>query len=193
VVVFGTAWLVGGLGLVHLSVEAVLAVGLMLLGAALVVTGRTDWSLSRHAWPVVLGALLVVGLFATSSSFGVDGALANFSVGTTNSRPTGNQTVYGGLGQLNLDLRNAAPGSTINVETIAGETFITPPAGRPVVVRSRILAGQICVQGHSQAGGIGASTGPITLNSAVPGKPVTVEVHQLAGQIAVGANGCHSG
>ena len=192
VVVFGTAWLVGGLGLVHLSVEAVLAVGLMLLGAALVVTGRTDWSLSRHAWPVVLGLLLVVGLFATSTTFGVDGALAHFTTGTTNSAPTHGQTVYGGVGQLNLDLAKVPAGSTVKVETIAGETFITPPPSGGVVVRARILAGQICVPGQGSVGGIGASVGPTTLNPSPGTQPVTVEVHQLAGQIAVGVRGCHT-
>src|SRR5262249_23213984 len=69
IVMFGVAWLIGGLGALHLSTEAVLAAGLMLLGAALVVTARTDWSLSRHAWPIMLGGALVIGLLATSSTF----------------------------------------------------------------------------------------------------------------------------
>jgi hypothetical protein len=66
-VLFGVAWLIGATGALHVSIEGVVAVGLMLLGASLVVTGRTDWSLSRRSWPVWLGAALIAVLVATSA------------------------------------------------------------------------------------------------------------------------------
>ena len=80
-VLFGVAWLIGATGALHLSVEGVVAIGLMVLGAALVVTGRTDWSLSRRSWPMWLGAALIVLLIATSSTFGLGGALSSVSFG----------------------------------------------------------------------------------------------------------------
>jgi uncharacterized membrane protein YphA (DoxX/SURF4 family) len=178
IVVFGSAWLISGLGVVHVSTEAVLAAGLMLLGAALIVTARTDWSLSRHAWPVVVGVLLVAGLFATSSSFGVSGALSHLSIGNQTVRARADQTIYGGVGQLNVDVSGVAPGSTVHVESLVGETFVDPAPGQSVVVQGRVLAGQVCLP-------------PNAPSVAATGAPVTVIVHQLAGEIGVAGQGCH--
>src|SRR6202022_3966388 len=47
--------------------EAVLAVALMVLGAATVVTARTDWALSRRKWPIWLRAGPVLVLTAPSA------------------------------------------------------------------------------------------------------------------------------
>ncbi len=80
-VLFGVAWLIGATGVLHVSIEAVVAVGLMLLGASLVVTGRTDWSLSRRSWPVWLGVGLIALLVATSSTFGIGNAFSSVSFG----------------------------------------------------------------------------------------------------------------
>jgi hypothetical protein len=195
-VVFGVAWLIGGLGLVHLSTEAVLAVGLMLLGACLIVTARTDWSLSRHGWPVLLGVVLVLGLFATSASFGVGGAVSHLSFGNTGVTPTKGGTVYGGFGQLTVDTSHLAPGATLHVQSIAGETHIKLPANEFAVVQGKVLAGQICVNGHSDASGIGASLPPVTVppangGSRGQGDQITIDVHQLAGQVDIGTGGCN--
>ncbi|HLY81398.1 MAG TPA: DUF308 domain-containing protein, partial [Acidimicrobiales bacterium] len=73
-VVFGLAWLAAGSHLLRVSGEAVLAVALMVLGAATVITARTDWALSRRKWPIWLGAGLVIVLIGTwtSPGFGRD-------------------------------------------------------------------------------------------------------------------------
>ena len=192
VVVFGVAWLVGGLGAIHLSTEAVLAAGLMLLGAALVVTARTDWSLSRHAWPVMLGGVLVVGLLATSTTFGVNGALSHMSIGSMNkTAPVHGGTVYGGIGQLKVDATKVAGGSTIDVQSIAGQTLISVPPGS--TIQGKVLAGQICVAGSAPSSGIGAgvSTSAPTDPSSTAA-PITVDVHQLAGQVIVNGSRCKS-
>lgn len=190
-VAFGTAGLIGGLGLVHLSVEAVLAVGLMLLGAALVVAGRTDWSLSRHSWPVVLGVVLVVGLFATSSTFGVAGALPHMSVGTVQATPTAGRTVYGGVGELDVNLANVVPGGVVHVASVAGETIIQGRPGVPMTVSAHILAGRICLAGTGvDVGGIGQSVPPTLVGAAGNVRPIVVDVHQTTGEIVVGARGC---
>ena len=184
VVVFGVAWLVGGLGAVHLSTEAVLAAGLMLLGAALVVTARTDWSLSRHAWPVILGGVLVVGLLATSATFGVNGALSHMSIGNMNPTVSAQGgTVYGGLGQLTVHAQALNPGSTLKVESIAGETDISLPPGATVDVNAKVLAGQVCVAGHPSSSGVGADY--VGTAESGSGLPITLDVHQLAGQVMI--------
>lgn len=185
-VVFGTAWLISGVGIVHLSTEAVLAAGLMLLGAALIVTARTDWSLSRHLWPVAVGVVLVVGLFATSSSFGVTGALSHLTVGQNTVIAKPGQTVYGGVGQLTVKASNLPPGSTVLVQTIAGETFVS--TGQNVAVNAHVLAGQICFDGKTVGSGIGA-----TYTKVIGTKPVTIEIKQLAGQIAINTTQSHIG
>jgi hypothetical protein len=187
IVVFGAAWLIGGLGVTHLSVEAVLALGLMLLGASLVVTARTDWSLSRHAWPVVLGVGLVLVLFATSSTFGATGALSHVSFGEIHRSATKSTTVYGGFGQLDVDARGVPPGSDLHVQSIAGETFIQLPAGKTVDIKARVLAGQVCINGVAANSGIGASTSQTIQGT---GRPVTIDVHQVAGQVSIGSKGC---
>ena len=208
VVVFGAAWLIGGLGAVHLSTEAVLASGLMLLGAALVVTARTDWSLSRHAWPVLLGGVLVVGLLATSTTFGVNGALSHMSIGTMSPPvPAKGGTVYGGIGQLTVNAMNVTGGSTIKVESIAGETSISVPPGS--TIEGKVLAGQICVNGGPSSSGIGASLSTSIPTTSVPttatpatspsagssnsapsvGSPITLYLHQVAGEVVINGHG----
>lgn len=192
IVVFGAAWLVSASGVVHLSAEAVLAVGLMLLGAGLIVTARTDWSLSRHAWPVLLGAVLVVGLFATSTSFGVAGALSHLSFGSsrTTAAPAGG-TVYGGFGQLTVDASRVHPGAVIRVEGVAGNTYVQLGPGQSATVDARVLAGRICIDGRDRASGVGAISGPVAVPSA--GSPtVTIDIRQLAGSIEVGRKGCRA-
>lgn len=218
VVVFGVAWLVSGLGAVHLATEAVLAAGLMLLGAFLIVTARTDWSLSRHAWPVLLGLLLVIGLFATSSSFGVSGALSHLSFGDMHTQASSGGTVYGGFGQLTVDATHLKPGTTLHVQSIAGETRVDLPPGETAVVQGKVLAGQVCVNGNAYASGVGASSPEVSVQptqpsgssgSSSPGssgsqsgtggnqlvqspaQPVTIDVHQLAGEVVIGSSGCH--
>jgi hypothetical protein len=203
-VLFGVAWLLGAVHALHVSVAAVLAVGLMLLGASLIVTGRTDWSLSRKSWPVWLGAGMVAALVATSSAFGIDGALQDVSFGNMTRTATANHTVHGGFGKLVVDASQLQPGDTLNVDSVAGQTTIQNlPADTDVTVDARVLAGQICVNGSNASDGVGASasrhftTPPAPNSSAASGPasldataPITVNVHQVFGQIQVGGSGC---
>jgi hypothetical protein len=197
-VLFGVAWLLGATHAVHVSVEAVVALGLMLLGAALVITGRTDWSLSRRSWPVWLGAAMIVVLIATSSTFGVGSAIDNLSFGNTNATATGatTQTIHGGFGDLTVDAHQLAPGDTLNLQSIAGNTYVTNlPQDETVQVNAHVFAGQICVHGHDAGSGIGASTNQ-TLPPASGGQgagTVTLDIHQAFGQVFVAGQGCAGG
>jgi hypothetical protein len=195
-VLFGVAWLIGATGALHLSIEGVVAVGLMLLGAALVVTGRTDWSLSRRSWPVWLGAALIAVLIATSSTFGLGGALRSVSFGNKTVTATAGSTVHGGFGNLTVTLPSITRDSTLKVASVAGKIVIeTPPESvYNLDVKSRVFAGQICVDGRNAADGLGAAnqqtfyTGP---GSPPPGAPtLKLDVHQMFGQIVVGSPGC---
>lgn len=197
-VLFGTAWLIGALGVLHVSIEAVVAIGLMLLGASLVVTGRTDWSLSRRSWPVWLGVGLIAALVATSSTFGLGGALDSVSFGNKSvssqagALPAG--TVHGGFGNLMVDLSSATGSGTVKVVSVAGNTTVEVPTSATVRVDARVVAGRICVGGRDVADGVGAqyhgqyhdgqpSSGATTSS-------VVLDVHQVFGQILVGGQGC---
>ncbi len=189
-VLFGVAWLLGAVHALHVSVEAVVAIGLMLLGASLIVTGRTDWSLSRRSWPVWLGAGMIVTLVATSSTFGIGGALQDISFGGTHAVPSTGQTVHGGFGNLTVDATNLKDGDSVNIESVAGKISVTRlPKGSTLAVNAHVLAGQICVEGKSVSNGVGAS-----VNQNFPGargEPITLNVHEVFGQIVIGS-GCGS-
>lgn len=188
-VLFGVAWLVSAIGAVHVSVEAVVALGLMLLGAALVVTGRTDWSLSRRSWPVWLGAGMILVLIVTSSSFGVGNAISHMSFGNQSIAPIGSQTINGGFGNLTVDLSNVKPGSTLNIDSIAGETIINNPP-QNLRVDAHVAAGQICgaaLPNQSSGLGVSVSTGSQSVST------IDLNIHQVFGQVVVGKNNCKSG
>ena len=197
-VLFGVAWLIGATGALHLSVEGVVAIGLMVLGAALVVTGRTDWSLSRRSWPMWLGAALIVLLIATSSTFGLGGALSSVSFGDKSLTATPGTTVHGGFGDLTVTLPPITQDSSIKVVSVAGRILInSPPNGSAynVRVKSRVFAGQICVNGRNAADGLGAANQQtIPTGRPVAGPPtLTLDVHQMFGQILIMGPGCGRG
>ena len=189
VVLFGFAWLLSAVHAIHVSVEGVVAVGLMLLGASMIVTGRTDWSLSRKSWPVWLGLGLVLILFATSTTFGAGSTLRNISFGDRNvpaTRPV--QNISGGFGTLTVDGRNLPQGARLNVASIAGSIKILLPANTPVHLHARVLGGQICFFGQSLDDGVAASADHAP---TLPGEPVTVDVHEVFGEINVGGVPCN--
>jgi hypothetical protein len=194
----GGAWLLGLVGAAHPSVESVAACLLIFLGVASIVTARTDWSLSRHSWPVWAGVVLVLTLVATSSSYGIRGTLHNYSVGDMTRVATGSGTYYGGVGKLNVDATAAPAGAQVTVYSFAGQTVIDTPPGLPLRVDARVDGGNICVEGKQQGAGALASVGssfpaPGSGASASSGTalaPVVVTVRQVAGQILIDGSGC---
>jgi hypothetical protein len=191
VVVFGVGWLISAVGVVHPSVEGIVALGLMLLGAALVVTARTDWSLSRRHWPVWLGFGLIVVLVGTSSTFGVTSAFNNVSFGNKSATATpGTGTIHGGFGDLTVTLPSkAAP--TVKVVSIAGETSIESAGTVNINLTSHLVAGQICVNGQNKANGLFPEyDGRVTIGQGSPTQTVTLDVHQMFGEILIGGQNC---
>jgi hypothetical protein len=190
-VLFGTAWLLGALHALSVPVEGAVAIGLMLLGASLIVTGRTDWSLSRHSWPVWLGAGLIAILVVTSSGLGVSGALNHISFGNMSQTAEAGRTVYGGFGDLTVNARSLTAGQSVRVESVAGRTMINTPAGVPVEVHAKVLGGQICVNGSDVQDGVNAEVNQRVVDGA--GAPVTITAHQMFGQVLVNGPGCGRG
>ena len=189
-VVFGVAWLLDAVSAAHISVEGAVAVGLMLLGAAMIVTGRTDWSLSRRAWPVFAGGALILVLIATSSTFGAgSGSAMSFGNRTVPIVQPG-ETIQGGFGNLDVNASTLVAGQSITVKNIAGNIRITPPPGLPVEVHAKVLAGEICVNGRNVGSGVDASAN-VPIAGASPGPPVVINAHEASGQVIVGARGCN--
>jgi hypothetical protein len=194
VVLFGVAWLMGALRLVHLSAEGVVAVGLMLLGAAIIVTGRTDWSLSRRSWPVLVGVGLIAVLVLTSSAFGVAGVLGDVSFGSMSATASsGDTTIHGGFGDLRVNATEFTSG-TLTVKSVAGQTFVSGGGAGGALpgnleIDARVVAGQICFNGQRVADGVGASW-----HSAANAPPAAgtyaLDVHQVFGQVQIGSRGC---
>jgi hypothetical protein len=199
VVLFGVAWLIGATNVLHVSIEGVAAVGLMLLGASLVVTGRTDWSLSRRSWPVWLGVGLILVLVATSSAFGLGSSLNSISFGNM-SRPvvlgsSAPGVVHGGFGNLTVTLSsNPAENETLKVVTLAGQTTVDLPRNRQynVAYDARVVGGQICVDGERPSNGLNVHSHGTIHSSPKPLNPptLTLDVKQMFGQIVIGDGGC---
>lgn len=190
-VVFGVAWLLDGLHAAHISVEGAVAVGLMVLGAAMIVTGRTDWSLSRRAWPVFAGGVLILVLVATSNTFGAGSGTSGLSFGSrTVTSVLAGQTVQGGFGNLVVDASNLTAGQKVTIDNVAGNIRITLPAGLPAQIHAKVLAGEICVDGRNVGSGVDAAANPY-LHGSAPGPPVVVNVHEASGRIIVGPGGCN--
>lgn len=185
---FGTAWLLGALHAVRVPLEGVVAAGLMLLGAAVIVTARTDWSLSRRSWTLWVGAGLIVVLVASSSTLGIAGTLEHVQFGTMDRTAISGQTIHGGFGQLIVEARGLKPGTTLKVESAAGETTIDTPPGIPVDLHARVLAGRICVDGSPRAQGLQADVNALV--GSGPARPVTLTVRQMAGVVIIDGGGC---
>ncbi|HET9076685.1 MAG TPA: hypothetical protein VFN68_07120 [Acidimicrobiales bacterium] len=189
IVVFGSAWLLGAVNAVQVPTEGVVAIGLMVLGVAVIVTARTDWSLSRRAWPLWVGAALVVVAVTASSTFGIAGTLNHVSFGAMQRTAVAGRTVYGGFGNLSVDGTALAPGARVTVESAAGRTDISTPPGVPVEVHARVLAGQVCVGGQAPARGLDATVDGLFRSGAA--QPVTLDVHQLAGDVIIDGGRCN--
>jgi hypothetical protein len=187
-VLFGVAWLIGTLGAWHLSIEAVVAVGLMLLGASLVVTGRTDWSLSRRSWPVWLGIGLIAVLVSTSTTFGIGGALNSVSFGNTSVTPTEPGKIHGGFGNLTVNASRMTRG-TYKIASVAGQTFVTNlPSNKHIHIDARVVAGQICINGREAGSGVGTQVHQDINPSKTP--TINLDVRQVFGQVQIGTGGC---
>ncbi|MDQ6614570.1 MAG: LiaF-related protein [Actinomycetota bacterium] len=189
--VFGLAWLAAGTRLAEVSTEAVVAIALMVLGAATVVTARTDWALSRRSWPVLGGAALAVALLALSASPGMPVGFRHLEFGSRTIIPTTwadlPAGIHGGFGGTVVDLsRLTAPlgaPKTLTVDGAAGRLEIILPANLKVLVDARVTAGQIRVNDVPLSGL--ARVYRETLDPTAPDPALTLRVQSGFGSVAI--------
>ena len=168
----GLAWLGSVTGIVSLSLETVLAAVLVVLGAAMVVTARTDWSLSRRHWPVWLGIIVLVLVMVSAGSAG---GLSRLHFGPTTvpvSAADVGSPITNFAGPINVTLPPTPPrnGATLKVHDVFGPISVTVPAHvtYQVDVDARSRFGPVTVGGAPSGRGmfshktatIGATSGP---------------------------------
>ena len=129
-VLVGLAWLGSQSGVFPISTETVLAVILALVGAAMVVTARTDWALSRRAWPVLLGAGVLVALLVSTSMPALQFGPQERTLTTWSDAAT---SIDNFAGPVAVDLtalspRPNDPNETLYVRSTAGPIDLTVPA-----------------------------------------------------------------
>jgi len=159
-VLAGLAWLGSASGVVSLSLETVLAAILVVLGAAMVVTARTDWSLSRRHWPVWLGIIVLVLVVASA---GTAGGLGRLHFGPTNVSPAASDlgtpiSNFAGPIRVNLPTQAPSKNTTLRVHDVFGPISVVVPANPlyEVVVDARTRFGPVSVPGS--VGGKGVFT-----------------------------------
>lgn len=189
-VVFGFAWLAEGTHLASVSTQAVLAIALMVVGGATVVTARTDWALSRRFWPVLAGAAVAVGLIAYTASPGLPVGFRHLEVGSQHYAPATwtdvPATIHGGIGSTTVNLSVLPTPSpkltTIEIDNAIGRIEIMLP-DIPVVVDAHIAAGRIAIDGVVTAG-VGRDTRQ-TLNALVGGSVLTLHIRAGFGAVDI--------
>jgi hypothetical protein len=185
VLILGLSWLAAATHLFAVPWKAAVAVALMALGAAMVVTARTDWALSRRAWPMVLGAVLVAVLaLGTASISWPSFGSRQFTWTTWNAVP---QTIDGGSGQATVSLTglpSLSGDKALEVREGAGSLVINLPASLRVHLAATIDGGTISYP-QGQVGGfrqhvnreLGPPDGP-TLNLTVRAGFGSVHIQQ---------------
>ena len=118
----------------------------------MIVTGRTDWSLSRRSWPVWLGIGLIAVLVSTSTTFGLGSAVRHVSFGNKSETVTTNgQTVYGGFGNLTVDATGLKSGQKFTVNSVAGNVTVKLPPNTHLTVNAHASPGTCASTGSTRA------------------------------------------
>jgi len=142
----------------------VLAAVLVVLGAVMVITARTDWSLSRKAWPVLLGAVVLVLVMASASSGGLGSSFSSLNVGSTVAAPTSasdaGTPVANFAGPIRVDLtslKTLAPGTTttLRVHDVFGPINVVLPSNPAytIKVRAHTAFGPVLLANQGERGG----------------------------------------
>ncbi len=191
-VTVGLAWLASATHVVDVSFEMVLAVTLTILGAVMVITARTDWSLSRRSWPVWLGAAMLVMLLVTANGPQIGDGLATLHFGPVRSTPVAwadaGTTLTNFAGPIQIDLTAlrgpgdaaGAKDETLRARATFGPINVTVPSspqGYRIRIRGRTVFGPFNVPSSS----IGQDHGPVlTLDLRGAFGPVNVSPNATA-------------
>jgi hypothetical protein len=202
-VLVGLAWLGSAAGIVSLSLETVLATVLVVLGAGMVVTARTDWSLSRRHWPVWLGLVVLVLVIASANSGGLANGVSNLHFGPTNATPTSwtdmATPITNFAGPITIDLSTVTPpingaNETLRVHDVFGPIAVTLPSAPSfrVLIRAHTSFGPVSLLGADRRGGGVFTTKTAEVNST--GRPtLNLDITDAFGPITVSQPGSSSG
>jgi hypothetical protein len=190
-VVFGLAWLMAGTHLFRVSGEAVLAVALLVLGAAMVVTARTDWALSRRSWPVWLGAALLVALLVSTVSPRF-GGLRSLRIGSqATAYPSWAQlppTIDGSLGRTFVDL-SALPGpppqdTNLQIDGGIGSLTVQLPPNLHVKLDANVGVGRIYLNKEPLAEGFSSGVQQ-DIDAGAPGPVLALHIDTSGGTVRI--------
>jgi hypothetical protein len=189
--VFGLAWLMAGTHLFRVSAEGVLAVALLVLGAAMVVTARTDWALSRRSWPVWLGAALLVALLVSTVSPRF-GGFRSLRIGSEASSYTSwdqlPSTIYGSVGRTLVDLSGLPEpppqDTTLQIEGGIGGMVVQLPPNVRIHLDAGVGVGSISLNGIPLAKGLSSQVQQ-DLHVGAPGPVLTLRIDTSGGTVAI--------
>lgn len=169
-------------GTLHAAAETTLATCLVILGAVMVVTARTDWSLSRHLWPLLLGLALVGLLVSLTAAPDARRSIGDVRFVASPGQPVP-AVISTGVGDVTVDLRQLPYGvHAVTIEGLAGASRVTLPTGRSVDLDAHLDGGQISVNG------VAVRSGPFAdlhQHFGPPGHDVVIDVSENFGTIEV--------
>ncbi|GAC1477723.1 MAG: hypothetical protein NVS1B12_13310 [Acidimicrobiales bacterium] len=140
-----------------------LAVVLTLIGAAMVLTARTDWALSRRAWPVLVGAVVLALLLVNTNGGAIQERLSTLQFGpqdrTITTWADAATPINNFAGPVTVDLVSLTPqptdgNETLRINATAGPIDLTVPAhpAYHLHVRAHSTFGPVNI-GPSRTGG----------------------------------------
>jgi len=191
-VILGLAWLASETGVFNVSLEAALAVVLAVLGAVMVVTARTDWSLSRRHWPVWLGTTLLVVLLVSANGNAISSGLSSLHFGPVSQRitswPTATEEVSNLAGPIRVDLTSLTPGThseLLRIRNTFGPISVELPQtakGYEIKVDAHTAFGPVDLPGPPSSGRMFTNQ---TYTVGSSGPVLTVDVRDAFGPINV--------
>jgi len=181
-VLAGLAWLASASGVFNVSLEAVLATVLAIIGAAMVLTARTDWGLSRKSWPAWLGAGLLAVLLVSANGSVISNSISSLHFGPVTTSPKSTDPISDFAGPIKLNLGNLAT-PTSPASLVVRDTF--GPVG--IVVPTWAGAPHVIVDAHTVFGPVNLPTGSgsSTYDNGGKGPAITVKVNDIFGPINV--------
>ncbi|HEX9549191.1 MAG TPA: LiaF domain-containing protein [Acidimicrobiales bacterium] len=158
-IAFGVLWFLEGSGLLGLSVESLLSIFLIALGAGLLLTARQG---GRARLPIILGAVTILVLIGNSPSLHLPSMGSGF--GSQRFQPLTAADVRsqyrGGVGEFTLDLtqlHGADLNRTVEINVGVGHVRVLVPPETDVNVQANFGVGQLRVCGRHVADGFGVN------------------------------------
>jgi len=193
-VLVGLAWLGSQSRLLQISTETVLAVVLALIGAAMVLTARTDWGLSRRIWPVLIGAVVLAMLLVNTNATAIGDQLSSLQFGpqtqTLTAWSDAATTIDNFAGPVRVDasaLRAAGtPVETMRITDVFGPIEVILPSNLQyrVHVSARTEFGPVRI-GATRGSGHGFTVREADLGPPSASPALIIDITSKAGPVSV--------